>query len=224
MMLCVGLCLGLLALRSAATGEFRFRFLMWNLFLAVIPFPCALASEWLLRRPRWFAALPLVGLWLLFLPNSPYLVTDLIHLDQQNVPYWYDALLYGSFAITGVLLGFSSVALIHVAIRDRFGVLRGWTVALLSLVLSAYGVYLGRVERWNSWNAIGSPRVIAERVLAPLHSPLQNARTIAFVGLYAAFLCVGYLAVAAIGITFASFSSSATARGTVDDQVVRLRG
>ena len=206
MMLMVGLCLGLLLLRSTATGEFRFGFLVWNLILAVIPYPFALLSDVLLRTKTWLAAAPSAVMWLLFLPNSPYLVTDLIHLEPQNVPFWYDALLYGSFALTGVLLGFASVALIHTAIRDRFGMVRGWSVAFLSLGLSAYGIYLGRIERWNSWNAIGSPRILAERVLAPLHSPLQNARTIAFVGLYAAFLCIGYLAVASIGAAFATSS------------------
>ncbi len=215
MMLMVGLCLGLLLLRSRATGEFRFGFLVWNLILAVIPFPFALLSDALIRTKAWFAAAPSVVLWLLFLPNSPYLVTDLIHLEPQNVPYWYDTLLYGSFAITGVLLGFASVVLIHTAIRDRFGMVRGWVVALFSLTLSAYGIYLGRVERWNSWNAIGSPRILAERVIAPLHSPLQNARTIAFVGLYAAFLCIGYLAVAAIGAAFTTVARSTNSRNSM---------
>jgi uncharacterized membrane protein len=211
MVLPVAMCLGLLVVRSAATGQFQFRFLVWNLFLAVLPFPFALATDGLLRTRRWWFAAPTAMVWLLFLPNSPYLVTDLVHLSRRNAPYWYDTLLYGSFAITGMLLCFGSVALIHTSVRDRFGDGRGWFVAIASLLLSAYGIYLGRIERWNSWSALDSPRAIAKSVIAPLHSPLQNARTIGFVALYGALLCVCYLAVASIGVVFRSVDGSRTA-------------
>ncbi len=199
MVLPVALCLGLVWVRAQATGELRFRFLVWNLFLGVLPFPFALCTDFLLRRPRWYLSLPLGALWLLFLPNSPYLVTDLIHLSPTEVPYWYDALLYGSFAVTGVLLGFGSVGLVQTAVRDRFGRKSGWIIALSSLVLSAFGIYLGRVERWNSWNILEQPTRLARSVLAPLHSPLENAKTVGFVVIYSAFLVIGYLAVGMIG-------------------------
>jgi uncharacterized membrane protein len=218
MVLPVGLCLGLLIVRSAATGQFQFRFLVWNLLLAVIPYPLALASDGIVRSRWWWTAGPTLLLWLLFLPNAPYLVTDLVHLSQRNnVPYWYDTLLYGSFALTGMLLCFGSVALIHSAIRDRFGQGRGWVVAISSLLLSAYGLYLGRIERLNSWNALDSPTTIARRVLAPLHSPLENARTIGFVALYGALLCVSYLAVASIGFVLRSLTPTAVPQAKAGD-------
>jgi uncharacterized membrane protein len=204
MVLPVALCLGLIWLRAQATGSVRFRFLVWNLLLAVLPFPFALLTDYLLRYRRTILALPGAAIGLLFLPNSPYLMTDLVHLSPREVPYWYDTLLYASFAVTGVLLGFGSIALVHSAVRDRFGRAWGWAVALTSLVLSAFGIYLGRVERWNSWNIIGDPRSLARSVFAPIRNPFENARTVGFVLLYSAFLVLGYVAVAMIGSLFSS--------------------
>jgi uncharacterized membrane protein len=204
MVLPVALCLGLVWLRAQATGSVRFRFLMWNLLLAVLPFPFALLSDYLLRKGRWLLALPGAAVGLLFLPNSPYLVTDLVHLSPREVPYWYDTLLYAAFAVTGVLLGFGSVALVHSAVRDQFSRRWGWSVALASLVLSAFGIYLGRIERWNSWNILGEPRSLARSVFAPIRNPFENARTIGFVLLYSAFLVITYVAVAMVGSLLSS--------------------
>ncbi len=191
--------LGLLVVRYAATGRFGFRFLVWNLFLAAIPFPLALLADWLLRARQRVAAVPAFAGWLLFLPNAPYLVTDILHVQRSDAPLWYDALLYGSFAVSGILLCFGSVALVHVVVRARLGSVAGWTLAMASLLLSGFGVYLGRVERWNSWNFWQTPRLLARSILEPVQNPLNNARTIGFTVIYGAFLCVSYLSLAAIG-------------------------
>jgi uncharacterized membrane protein len=210
MVLPVALCLSLIWVRAQATGSVRFRFLVWNLLLAVLPFPFALLTDFLLRRKRWWLALPGAAVCVLFLPNSPYLITDLVHLSPREVPYWYDTLLYGTFAVTGVLLGFGSVALIHAAVRDRWSSGAGWLVALTSLVLSAFGIYLGRIERWNSWNIIGDPRSLARSVFAPIRNPFENARTVGFVLLFSAFLVLTYVAIAMIGSLLAAGIESGT--------------
>ncbi len=199
--------LGLLVVRYAATGRFGFRFLVWNLFLAAIPFPLAVLAGWLLRVRRGVAALPVLAGWLLFLPNAPYLVTDILHLRRTNAPLWYDALLYGSFAVSGILLCFGSVALVHVAVRARLGTVAGWITALTSLLLAGFGVYLGRVERWNSWNFWQTPRSLARSIIEPVQNPLSNARTIGFTVLYGAFLCVSYVSLAAIGAVLRELAS-----------------
>ena len=191
--------LGLLLVRYAATGRFGFRFLVWNLFLAAIPFPVALLAAWLLRVRQRVAALPVLAGWMLFLPNAPYLVTDILHLQRSDAPLWYDALLYGSFAVSGILLCFGSVALVHIAVRISAGQVAGWIAALTSLLLAGFGVYLGRVERWNSWNFWQTPRSLARSILEPVQNPLSNTRTIGFTVVYGAFLCVSYISVAAIG-------------------------
>lgn len=199
--------LGLLVVRYAATGRFGFRFLVWNLFLAAIPFPLALLAEWLLRVRQRVAALPVLAGWLLFLPNAPYLVTDILHVQRSDAPLWYDALLYGSFAVSGILLCFGSVALVHIAVRISAGQVAGWIAALMSLLLAGFGVYLGRVERWNSWNFWQTPRSLARSILEPVQNPLSNTRTIGFTVVYGAFLCVSYVSVAAIGAVLRELAS-----------------
>jgi uncharacterized membrane protein len=90
-------------------------------------------------------------LWLLFLPNSPYLVTDLVHLKPRpSVPLWFDILLVQSFVLTGLLLGFLSVYLMHRLVTHAYGWKIGWLFTLLILALTGFGIYLGRFERWNS--------------------------------------------------------------------------
>ena len=191
--------LGLILVRYAATGRFGLRFLVWNLFLAAIPFPLALVAGGLLRARHALAASPALVGWILFLPNAPYLVTDIVHLRRSDAPIWYDALLYGSFAVNGILLCFGSVALVHVAVCGRAGNVAGWTMAMSMLLLSGFGVYLGRVERWNSWNFWQTPRSLARSVLEPVQNPLSNTRTIGFTVVYGTFLCVSYASLAAIG-------------------------
>ena len=146
--LSMAMSLGLLAARFAATGEFGYRFLVWNLFLAAIPFPLAVMAEQFVHTRHSLIAVPILIAWLLFLPNAPYLVTDILHLRETNVPLWYDTLLYGSFAVTGMLLCIGSLSLVHLAVQRRLGVTAGWVVAMSSLMLSGFGVRgLSRTRR-----------------------------------------------------------------------------
>jgi uncharacterized membrane protein len=191
-----GLCIGLVIFRYAATGVPAFHFLIWNLFLAVIPFPMAWSAEAITRQPghwRGAGAIALGVVWLIFLPNAPYLVTDLVHLGRTGgAPLWFDALLYGCFAVTGVLLCHCSLALIHIAVLRRFGTMAGWLTAVAALSASAFGVYLGRVERWNSWNVVDTPGALFRSVVEPIMDPLANPKTIGYTLIFGAFLIVGY--------------------------------
>ena len=79
-----GLCAALLFVRMQRTGSNDYDFLAWNLFLAWVPFVLALIVYDARRRGVAGAGqLVLGGLWLLFLPNAPYIVTDLIHLGAR---------------------------------------------------------------------------------------------------------------------------------------------
>lgn len=171
------LCLALELVRERHYGALGYRFLVWNLFLAWIPLLLALFVYDRYRRGTSLARLaPPGALWLLFLPNAPYIVTDFIHLSAASqAPLWFDGVEVSAFAWTGLLLGFVSLYLVHAAVRHRFGGAIGWAGALGVLALVSAGVYLGRVKRWNSWDLLTQPG----SMLAQLHSHLADPASLA---------------------------------------------
>jgi uncharacterized membrane protein len=183
----------LVAYRLAA-GSGDLDFLFWNLALAWVPFVAALALDDVRSTPL-SLQLPLLGLWLAFFPNAPYLVTDLIHInpsDRSGAGILGDAALV-SVAPAGLALGFSSLGLVERSVRERFGARAAVAVSVLSLTAASLGIYLGRVVRLNSWDLLARPRLVGsvlhQLVLDPLAHPLAVAATIAL----AAMLSVLYL-------------------------------
>ncbi len=192
----VAWCEALLLLRVARSGSYTFVFLTWNLILATVPFLAAALLETLDRRRRW---IPLQWtaflVWLLFLPNAPYIVTDLIHLKARaSIPLWYDVLLLISCAGTGLLLGYASVIMVQRIVERRFSRVAGWTVALFTLLLSAYGVYLGRFLRFNSWEALTDPLPLFSDMADHLMNPLHHPKTLVVTVLFGVALTLGYIA------------------------------
>src|SRR5581483_11753385 len=139
----------------------------WNLTLAWIPLVVALVVYDCYRRGAGLLVLsPAIALWLIFLPNAPYIVTDFVHLEPRGVPLWFDGALLSAFAQTGVLLGFVSLYLMHAVVRDRFGVPAGWLFALGALPLTSAGMYVGRFLQWNSWDVLVRPGQLLAQVAA----------------------------------------------------------
>lgn len=200
-------CVFLLAARALYSGHLLFEFLVWNLFLAGVPVGAALVLRALSARGvRTLPAQSLVfALWLLFLPNAPYLLTDLVHLEYRPpVPLWFDVAMLTSFAATGLLLAYASVADVEAVVARRFGRWAGSGVALLSLALSGIGIYLGRFWRWNSWDLLTSPTSVARDALDFFGDPLADPRAWAVPVIYGIALVLGYLAVRGISRTFPS--------------------
>ena len=122
-----------------------------------------------------------VGIWLLFFPNAPYLITDLIHLKAApDHLIWYDALMSFSFALSGLLTGLYSLLKVHRLVEKIWNSLIAWVTVSGSLVLSSYGVYLGRFGRWNSWDIVTHPFSLVRYSVSNLHDPLAIKLTIAF--------------------------------------------
>ena len=195
LVLASGFCLALLGARVAYTGDDRLGFMARNLFLAWIPFLAALAvydGAKQGRRGPWQVALGVA--WLLFFPNAPYMVTDLIHVRGS----WYDVAMIGAFAWTGVLLGLVSLYLVHVVVRRRLGAAWSWAAVVTVLGLGGFGIYLGRFQRWNSWDVLARPRALLADVAAPLVDPLAYPRAVAVTLVFAAFLTLAYLTVYAL--------------------------
>jgi uncharacterized membrane protein len=182
---------------------------LWDVFLALIP---AALGAWLgagLRRSRSWPVwlwLPVGVLWLLFLPNTCYLLTEIRHYLENN-PYALlgrpagesPDLLGGSVGPqgirrflfwTGFYLVFSSSGLLlfTLAIRPVAESLRerGWPLEVLLPPLffgSALGVYLGLRLRFNSWDLLRQPGAVWDATWDALFGPgIAGAYIVAFAG------------------------------------------
>ncbi len=190
-------CMGLLAVRFLRTGATSYFYLAWNLVLAMVP---ACAALMLVNADRQRAtAVERLGwgvLWLLFLPNAPYIVTDLVHFaPRPPVPLWYDTAMVVSFVCTGLLLGYGSVADVQAVVARRFGTAAGWWLAMAAMLLSGLGIYMGRFLRWNSWDAVTRPHELLRRVAGALAEPTEHVPGLRITLLYGIGLALGYAAV-----------------------------
>ncbi len=179
---------------------YTFLFLAWNLFLAWIPYLFAL----ILERKAWrgsslWQLLPIFCCWLLFFPNAPYIVTDLLHLQHRPpLPLWYDLLVLFSFAWTGLMLGFLSLLKVHRVLDVQIGKKMGWLVVLASIGLTGFGVYLGRFLRWNSWDIVTQPLALFQDIGRVLSQPLLHLNTFGLAIVLTAILMLGYFMLLAL--------------------------
>jgi uncharacterized membrane protein len=191
-----GLSMTLLVLRVVYADALLWLFLAWNLVLAWIPILVALAA-WATGRGRRHPGVVTVGLlatWLLFLPNAPYILTDLIHLGSRPpVPVWFDALMLFSFAWNGLMLGFVSLWIVQNLVAGWYGTMVAWLVAAASLAAASFGIYLGRFQRWNSWDVLTQPHALAADILDRVLNPLAHMHTVAISLLFFGLLTVAYL-------------------------------
>ena len=162
--------------RVVLSRRVEFFNLPWNLFLAWVPLFFALAVRFVIRRNAADLGITarkqglLIGFlsvaWLFFLPNAPYLLTDLVHLPARGYPHYFpDMMLILHFALLGLALGFVSLHVMHSVVERRYGWVRGWLFIAMIAGLSGVGVYIGRVMRWNSWDAFIRPWAVAADVL-----------------------------------------------------------
>jgi uncharacterized membrane protein len=195
-------CVGLLFLRATHSHNRQYVWLIWNLLLAWIPVACALAIFNLQRRrPRLLWPILFGGalVWFVFFPNAPYLLTDLIHLQPRpDAPFWFDLILFVSFAWSGFMLGLVSLVLMQEVIRRIAGTIVSWVFAFVMLALSSFGIYLGRFLRWNSWDLFFNPLELTGAILEGARHPLFHLQTIVFSTLFACLLLAMYLTLMAI--------------------------
>ena len=189
------ICILLVAARIAYSDTIRYTNLVWNLFLAWIPFVLAYLAYTLSWKKRLlYLVIPVTAfLWLIFFPNAPYILTDLQHLAKESTsaPLWYDVIVMVWFSWTGLLLGLVSLYLMHDIIQRTFGRMAGWTFVFIVSGLSSFGVYLGRFVRFNSWDLLNDPKEIVVTILGLAIDP--SMRLIAFTILFAVFYLFVYL-------------------------------
>jgi len=194
--------IGLFALRVTTTHSYLYAFLPWNLFLAWIPMIFALTAYNLHKhnaRRTWLMVIGCALAWLLFMPNAPYIVTDIVNLHPQpNAPFWYDIVMFASFEWTGLFLGLVSLFLMQELVRRRAGRVLSWLFALTVLGLSSFGIYLGRFLRWNSWDVFLNPRQLFEEIFATVRHPVAHAETYVFSIIFSFFIISTYLMLVAM--------------------------
>lgn len=186
-------CCVVLNVRFWIAGHHNYGFLLWNLFLALIPLGVSLM---LLRVERRLVALPLLAVWLLFFPNAPYILTDLIHLSPHNhghVPLWLDLVMLLSFALVALGAGFQSLHIVQCWLARRYSSVASWFVVIGSLGLSGFGVYLGRFLRWNSWDIVRDPAALWNDITTRVLHPLAHRHTWGFTLGFGMLLIFAYL-------------------------------
>ena len=193
-------CAVLVGVRVAVTGSLFGTFLAWNLVLAAVPLVASTVLVRLDGRGGGGAALVALGaVWLLFFPNAPYILTDLVHLRvRPPVPFWYDLAVLLSAAGVGLLAGYVSLADVQGVVARRWGGAAGWAAAVGALFLGAFGVYLGRELRWNSWDVVTAPGGVARSVLGPVLDPGAHLGAVVITLVFGGMLTAGYVALRAL--------------------------
>jgi uncharacterized membrane protein len=186
LLLSVAFSVVLLLARIIHTGSLQYAFLLWNLFLAWVPYQITVlmeaytASRW--RLPLWILA---VAVWITYLPNAPYILTDLYHLPEGGAPKWFDLILILSFAWNGLTMGFQSIRQMQEMFIARFPGLPVQLFVFSVMMLCGWGVYIGRYLRWNSWDLIMQPVPLLRQTGQMVLYPLEHTQAWGFT------LCMG---------------------------------
>ncbi|WP_405293176.1 DUF1361 domain-containing protein [Algibacter sp. Ld11] len=182
----------LLMIRMKLANSSNYLFLVWNLFLAGIPYAITI---YLVSIPKLnkITLFLIFGLWLLFLPNAPYILTDMWHL-RYNHPhiFWLDILLISAFAFNGMMLFYFSISdMKNLLLKYLNNTKTNFIMASLFFIC-AFGVYLGRFLRYNSWEILSNPKSLFIDIINILIQPFSNKEAWLFTFVFGAFCSVGY--------------------------------
>ncbi len=194
----------LVGIRVIVTGSPMYLFLIWNLFLAFVPY---WISGWLIRNYtatriniKFIIAL---SAWLLFIPNSFYIITDFFHLSRFRLaPKWFDLLMIFSFAWNGLIFGIISLRRVEILFtrvrKKRF------TIFMIFVVmwLCAFGIYIGRYLRFNSWDIITDPFSLGAEIINMIIQPVEYGYAWGMTICYAVFMTLAYVTIKKMSESF----------------------
>lgn len=197
LMISVGFGLCLLLARIIYTGEYTFTFLVWNLFLAFVPYflSYTLTQYPSLIENKWkFAGIFTV--WILFVPNSFYILTDLFHLTQrEEAPIWFDLILIISFAWNALLIGILSVRHMEKIFQAMWLYRFDWLFIFPIMWLNGLGVYIGRYMRFNSWDIVSNPFQLAWDIIQLHIYPMDHKGAWGMTICFSIFLTIIYITI-----------------------------
>ncbi|RKD22228.1 Uncharacterized membrane protein [Caminicella sporogenes DSM 14501] len=188
--------------RVLTLKSIRYVFLIWNIFLAWLPLVFSILLFKNIKKKRPVIIFLISFLWLIFYPNAPYIVTDIIHLSRykfyssvsyelnfnKNIKIWYDFILIMIFVFTGYILGFLSLNINHKIVKERLGSTLGWLFIVIISFLSGFAIYLGRFLRLNSWEIISNPRMLIITVLNSI-----RMESLIFSAMFGFFIFITYI-------------------------------
>ncbi len=189
-----------------------YRPMLWNVLLSVAPIVVLLIGFMLFAvlvavvgPAAWGVAVLFGFVWLLILPNSSYLITELNfshRRDDDGVPLWYDIILVISLAMSGVVNTVANIFLVHLlAATTVYGdtaeaLVRpgSWIAVGCVMLLLGLGMYLGRYLRVNSWD-VRHPVGLMRKVVTHFRTPGNFWACVGFSLTYAVFLAIIYVIV-----------------------------
>jgi len=209
----LGMALGVSSLTSVGlymAGSWNERendlaFMAWNLFLAWAALIITLWLERTLNRRLWSSwyALLMTALWLVFLPNTFYVITDYIHVRVLSPEHlMYGVIMLSSFIFNGVMLGLISLYIVHWELKKRLRPRTAYLLLEIAMLIASFAIYIGRELRWNTWDVILHPAAIlfdaSDRIINVQQHPTAVTITLGFfIFINAAYLIVLHLARAA---------------------------
>lgn len=155
-------------------------FLVWNLFLAWIPFIAAvlIAPIYKWTQSKIIVLFLLIS-WLFFFPNAPYIITDFVHLKPRiGLPFWYDIMMISTFAGTGLMLGLLSLLKVEKFIASISSNRIAKIFSLVNIPLCGFGIWIGRYQRWNSWDVVTRPDAVILDIYYQIKDPITNMDTL----------------------------------------------
>ena len=183
----------LVAARAVYTGHFTYAGLIWNLFLAWLPYMISSRLLQVASNINKWTLLLVAFVWLLFIPNTFYILTDLFHLSEhKNAPNWFDLSLIISFAWNGLLLGLLSVRQMEKTVQRYMSERNELLFVYPIMWLNALGVYIGRYLRYNSWDIITNPFGLSSDILKMIGHPLHYKYAWGMVACFSVFMTLAY--------------------------------
>lgn len=190
------LCLFLFVFRIVASESFRYGFIPWNLGLVWLAFGLGLLAAERLKKPIGPGTWLILILWLGFLPNSWYVLTDFVHIyPTGEISQLYDIVLIATLTIVGFCAGFASLMAVHSQLVKKLSKRTAGLVVGGVLLLCSFGIYLGRDLRWNTWDVVRDPAGLILDLSDRIVDPLGHPRFITITGLFFILLSSLYAAI-----------------------------
>jgi len=194
--------------------------ILWNMFLSAIPVGLVYLWTYCIRHyslkrrgVHWLAFTPLIVLWVAFLPNTCYLLTEwrhflfdrdfvemrdaagsdrtlMLHVARQGLFF----LCYSGFGVLCLLYAIRPAEQFLTKLRVQKAL---WMVPLF--LFTSLGVYLGLIVRLNSWEIVSRPLGVWDTTLNALSSSLVVKTVVVFAFLL--WICYEIASVWADGLT-----------------------